>query len=293
MSTRKQTSCVVEEEVEFMSKETDTNRKRRCLSPCLSNFQTLKDYDESFNDQASVEDLDLSSESSAKAKKIEKSSTLHEDYFHINPKVARHLFDDMRAQSRQSMSYLQRLLQDAKNDDFQAQQRKLLLGYQNHTEKIISLTRNRLSSSKYFLAATSQFSQLTPTCYCSEDKPTNHFPFEESCLAHNQDKLLAFRTEISNLEKQLQQVRCDLGNLKRQKQQLEEELKGKGCEHLHQVLREELHESYSNVGQHGSMLDSTASGCETVPISTVTIERVPMSYMIQLLNGAKTPYNSF
>jgi hypothetical protein len=231
------------------------------------------------------------SESSDKAQQIEKRLTLQDDNFHINPKVARHLFEDMRAQSRQSMSCLQRLLQDATNDDMrQTHQRKLLLGYQNHTETLISLTRNRLSSAKYFLAATSQYIPLTPTCYCSQGKPANHFAVEESCLAHYQDQLLEVRRQINHLERQLQQVRCDLGNLKRKKKLLEEEFSGQGYAHLHPVLRDELQESSSD-DCHRSILDSTVSGCRTALISTVTIERAPMSYMNQLLNGTKTPYD--
>ncbi len=294
MSTRKQAPCDVEvEEAKSLSKVTATNRKRRCLPPCLSNCKLREDCDERvIKGQAIVEDSDNpSSGSSDRAQKIGKRSRLQDDYFHINPKVARHLFEDMRTQSQQSMSCFQRLLQDAKNDDMhQTQQRKLLLGYQNHTEKLISLTRNRLSSAEYFLATASQYIPLTPTCCCSQDKPANHFAVEESCLAHNQDKLLEVRIQINHLERQLQKVRCDLGNLKRKKQLLEEEFSGQGYAHLYPVLREELQESSSD-DCHRSMLDSTASGCRTVPISTFAIERAPMSYMTQLLNGIQTPYD--
>lgn len=277
-----------EEDEEIMRRNAATKGKRRHLLPLISSYKD--DSDESYKDEGTDEDsVESPIKLSKKPKVSEKKSKSLDDDFHINPKVARYIFSTTRSQSRHTMSYVLQLLEEDKDEDTQVQRRKLLMTYQNHTEKIISDSRQRLASTKYSRASDSQYIPLMSYCSCSENRPANHFAFEESCLNQNQNASTSLRTHIANLEDQLRQVKSDMENIRVKKEQLECELNGQRCEGLHPLLRAELVDFPSDDGK--MIADFAANSCKTARTAMVTTERIPMGFMIKLLNGTKSPYD--
>lgn len=264
----------MEESDEYEESAVRPRKRHRVVFPFLKD-----DSDESYHSSMDERSDDTSiASSSSSATTNHKHQTLQNNYFHLNPKVIRYVCGLTRSQARRTMS---RIVQS------EQQRRNSLLTYEQHTENILSDLRLRLASNSRVSAL--QYVPLTLTCSCSEDRPANHFPLDECCLAHNQRDVATKRAHVAHLEEQLQEAKRALQHLEMQKSQLEQEVYIDTRQQMHPLLRSAL----SLVESNNDTLEGASSPSTTAPSSLeimVTAERIPKSFMTKVLKAVKSPY---
>mmetsp|Transcript_3169 Transcript_3169/g.4732 ORF Transcript_3169/g.4732 Transcript_3169/m.4732 type:complete len:266 (-) Transcript_3169:124-921(-) len=263
----------MEESEEYEESAVRLRKRHRVIFPYLKD-----DSDESYQSSMDESSDDTSIASSTTTTTNNKHQTLQNNYFHLNPKVIRYVCGLTRSQARRTMS---RVVQS------EQQRRNSLLTYEQHTENILSDLRLRLASNSRVSAL--QYVPLTLTCSCSEDRPANHFPLDECCLAHNQRDVATKRAHVAHLEEQLQEAKSTLQHLEMQKSQLEQEVYVDTRQQMHPLLRSAL----LLVEPNNDTLESVSNPSATAPPSLeimVTAERIPKSFMNNVLKAVKSPY---